>query len=233
MSPQDARQRDDEIYSMDSLVARARDAAHEWLGRLAPQPSDMSGVAPVGTVGTGAQANGLEHPNYVSETIPTVARAFIFLDLCGFTSFTASHGEEAAIDQLRTFRSLTREIAARRGVRVDKWLGDGAMIVGVDVGPTIAAAVEIVARYTKQPLALRGGFAHGNVLILDGDDYIGRPINLAARLCESAGPGELLAMGYPAESLAPWIVVQDTRSLTLQGLGRVHGVQRLGVVADL
>ncbi len=218
---------------MDSLVARARDAAQDWLGRLAPQPQDRSGGAPVGTVGTGAHSIGLEHPNYVSETIPTVARAFIFLDLCGFTSFTAAHGEEAAIDELRTFRGLTREIAARRGVRVDKWLGDGAMIVGVDVGPTIAAAVEIVARWTKQPLALRGGFAHGNVLILDGDDYIGRPINLAARLCESAGPGELLAMGYPAETLASWIVVKDTRSLTLQGLGRVHGVQRLGIVADL
>jgi len=231
--PQNARQRDDELYSMDSLVTRARDAAHDWLARRAPQPTNGAGGAPVGTVGTGSNVSGLEHPNFVAENIPTVARAFIFLDLCGFTSFTAAHGEEAAIDELRTFRNLTRAIAARRGVRVDKWLGDGAMIVGVEVGPTLAAAVEMVARCAKQPLALRGGFAHGNVLILDGDDYIGRPINLAARLCESAGPGELLAMGYPAESLAPLIVVQDTRSLTLQGLGRVHGVQRLGVVADL
>jgi class 3 adenylate cyclase len=231
--PQNARQRDDELYSMDSLVTRARDAAQDWLARRVPQPSNGAGGAPVGTVGTGTNSSGLEHPNFVAESIPTVARAFIFLDLCGFTSFTAAHGEEAAIDELRTFRNLTRAIAARRGVRVDKWLGDGAMIVGVEVGPTLAAAVETVARCAKQPLALRGGFAHGNVLILDGDDYIGRPINLAARLCESAGPGELLAMGYPAESLAPWIVVQDTRSLTLQGLGRVHGVQRLGVVADL
>ncbi len=49
----------------------------------------------------------------------------------------------------------------------------------------------------------------------------------------SPGPGELLAIGYPAETLAPWIVVQGTRSLTLQGLGRVHGVQQLGVIADL
>jgi adenylate cyclase len=233
MSPQNAQERDDEVYSMDSLVTRARDAAHEWLARLAPNSNSQESGAPVGTVGTGTHTIGVEHPNDVAETIPTVARAFAFLDLCGFTSFTAMHGEHAAIDELRTFRGLTREVAARRGVRVDKWLGDGAMIVGVDVGPTIAAAVEIVARCAKQPLALRGGFAHGNVLILDGDDYIGRPINLAARLCESAGPGELLAMGYPAETLAPWIVVRGTRSLTLQGLGRVHGVQQLGVVADL
>jgi class 3 adenylate cyclase len=232
MSTQDARPRAEETEHADSLVTRARDAAHGWLARLAPQPSEAEG-APVGAIGTGTHTTGVEHPNHVAETIPTVQRAFAFLDLCGFTSFTATHGEHAAIEALRSFRAITRETAARRGVRVDKWLGDGAMIVGVDAAPTIATAVEIVARCAKHPLALRGGMAHGNVLILDGDDYIGRPINLAARLCEAAGAGELLAMGYAAETLPPWIEVRGTRSLQLQGLGRVRSVQQLGVVSDL
>ncbi len=88
---------------------------HEWLARLAPQPNDGPGGAPVGTVGTGTQTSGIEHPNYVAETIPTVERAFIFLDLCGFTSYTAAHGEHARSRRCALFRGLTREIAARRG----------------------------------------------------------------------------------------------------------------------
>ena len=39
---------------------------------------------------------------------------------------------------------------------------------------------------------------------MDGEDYIGRPVNLAARLCQVADPEELLAFGYPAEALPPW-----------------------------
>ncbi len=212
---------------------RARgEAAHELLARLAPPPPAAPAHLPagVGAVGTGTQPAGIEHPDHVGDRIPTVERAFAFLDFCGFTRFTATHGEHRAIEALRMFRTTTRETAARRGVRVDKWLGDGAMIVGVEVGPTIATAVEIVSRCASEPLALRGGIAHGSVLILDGDDYIGRPINLAARLCEAAGPGELLAVGYPAGTLAPWIVVQGTRRVNLQGLGRLHGVQELGLL---
>jgi class 3 adenylate cyclase len=221
----------DDVIASTSLVARARDAAHDLLGRLAAQTADTrtTTVPPIGAAPT---PRGIEHPDHVLDRIPTVERAFVFLDLCGFTKYTATHGEHSAIEALRMFRLITRETAARRGVRVDKWLGDGAMIVGVDVGPTIATAVEIVSRCADHPLPLRGGIAHGSVLILDGDDYIGRPINLAARLCEVAGPGELLAVGYPVEALAPWIHVQGTRTLTLQGLGRVGGVQLLAIRAD-
>lgn len=83
------------------------------------------------------------------------------MDLCQFTPFTAAHGERRAIDALTTFHTLTRSIATRRGVRVAKRFGDGAMLIGVEVGPTIAAAAELVARYDSQSLALRGGVSDG------------------------------------------------------------------------
>ena len=114
-----------------------------------------------------------------------------------------------------------------------KWLGDGAMIVGVEVGPTMATAAELIGRYDGSTLALRGGFAHGQALIMDGDDYIGRPTNLAARLCQAAHPEELLAVGYTAAFLPPWIKVLGIRSVTLPGLGRIRRAQRLGLVPDL
>ena len=47
-----------------------------------------------------------------------------------------------------------------------------------------------------------------------------QPANLAARLCQTARPGELLAVGYRASMLPPWIAVHSTRSVTLRGIGR-------------
>jgi class 3 adenylate cyclase len=224
--------------NLPRLVTDARHAGRSLMEQIQP----VSGAADDGprddgarhgTVGTAIHTSGTAHPHEVADAIPLIERAFAFVDLSGFTSFTASQGEHAALDALRTFRSLTRDIATRRGVRVAKWLGDGAMIVGIEVGPTIATAAELIARYDGQPLALRGGIAHGAVLIVDGDDYVGRPANLAARLCQVADPGELLTVGYPATSLPPWIRVLGTRSITLRGLGRMRRVQQLGLVADL
>jgi adenylate cyclase len=218
------------------LVRQVRDAGRDLVERLgaAPMttPYDDHG-ARHGTVGTAPTTSGTEQPRELADAIPLVERAFAFMDLCGFTSFISNNGEHAAIEALTSFRSLTRELATRRGVRVAKWLGDGAMLVGVEVGPTIAAAAELIARYEGHRLALRGGLAHGRVLIFDGDDYIGRPANMAARLCQAARPGELLAVGYPTGALPAWIRVLDTRSVTLRGLGRFRRVQELGLVDDL
>ena len=68
---------------------------------------------------------------------------------------------------------------------------------------------------------MRGGIADGWALLFDGDDYIGRPVNLAARLSQAARPGELLAVGYPPETFPAWMQVLGTRDLTLRGLGRL------------
>lgn len=180
--------------------------------------------------GTASENTGMESPRQLAGAMPLVERAFVFVDLCGFTAFMATNGEHAAIDALNTFRNLTREIATRRGVRIAKWLGDGAMLIGTETGPAIAAAAELIARYDGDELALRGGLADGWALLFDGDDYIGRPVNFAARLCQAARPGELLGVGYAPDTFPAWMQVLGTRDLTLRGLGRFRRVQRLGVV---
>jgi adenylate cyclase len=217
-----------------SMVDRFRYTGHEIIGRPGVALVEAgSGSARSGAVGTAPPSRGIEAPWEIAETIALVDRAFAFVDLCGFTHFMATNGEHAAIDTLTRFRSLTRDIAVRRGVLVAKWLGDGAMIVGVEVGPTLATAAELIGRYDGSTLALRGGFAHGQALIMDGDDYIGRPTNLASRLCQAAHPEELLAVGYPAASLPTWVRVLGIRSVTLPGLGRIRGAQRLGLLPGL
>ncbi len=224
----------DETETGRELVERARTTGQSVAARLGfSGASSDSGTAAAGAVGTAPAARGVEPPRDLAETIVPLERAFAFVDLCGFTKFIATHGAHAAIDTIASFRALVREMAARRGVRVAKWLGDGAMIIGVEVGPTIATAAEVIGRYDGRTLAIRGGVADGEVLMIDGDDYIGRATNLAARLCQVAKPGELLAPGYGAEILPPWVTVLGTRRVNLPGLGRMNSVQRLGLVPDL
>ena len=75
-----------------------------------------------------------------------VERTFVFVDLSGFTNYTASHGDDAAGRILKAFRLLTRDLASARGVRIDKWLGDGCMVVSVDQAAAVVFALELERR---------------------------------------------------------------------------------------
>ena len=124
-----------------------------------------------------------------------VVRSFAFIDLSGFTRYTNTAGDGAAVEVLSTFRQTVREVCALRGVRVAKWLGDGAMLVAIEPEPAIEAMVDIEQRIDQigSALPLRGGIARGPVILFEGDDYIGPAVNLAARLCDLAEPHEILA----------------------------------------
>src|SRR5256885_9343348 len=93
------------------------------------------------------------------------------------------------------FRSAVRQIATDYGVRIAKWLGDGCMLVSVEPGQLIGAVctLEELAHDLELPLALHGGCAGGAVILLEGDDYTGRSVNLAARLATTAHAHEILA----------------------------------------
>ena len=123
-----------------------------------------------------------------------VRRNFAFIDLCGFTSLTDEKGVGEAVMALSTFRSVVRERAGWRGVRVAKWLGDGAVLVAAEPRPLLDAVLRMEQALDARgcPLPLRGGVAAGRVILFEGDDYIGRPVNLAARLCDEAEPHQLL-----------------------------------------
>ena len=123
-----------------------------------------------------------------------VPRTFAFVDLSGFTNYTAAFGDDAAGRILSAFRSLAREIASERGVRIAKWLGDGCMIVSVDQGDAIAFVLDLENRSAEvcSPLTLRAGIASGYALLFEGDDYIGSAVNMAARLCDIAERYEVL-----------------------------------------
>jgi class 3 adenylate cyclase len=147
-----------------------------------------------------------------------VPRTFLFVDLGGFTNYTAENGDDAAGLILSTFRSLIRDIASQRGVRIAKWLGDGCMMVAIDQVDGINAALDLEARAgVLAPLSLRIGMATGYALLFEGDDYIGSAVNLAARLCDASGPFEVLMPAGQLEDLPEGISVMPHGPLELRG----------------
>lgn len=166
-----------------------------------------------------------------------VPRTFVFVDLSGFTNYTAAFGDDAAGRILSTFRGIVRTVASDRGVRIAKWLGDGCMVVAVDQRDAIEFVLDLEQRATDvcAPLTIRAGLATGHALLFEGDDYIGRPVNLAARLCDAAGPGEVLA-DIDADGLPDWVRSAGQVTVRVTGVGDVAGVHQLavdaGVLAD-
>ena len=163
-----------------------------------------------------------------------VERCFGFIDLCGFTSFTDRHADDEVVLVLAEMRTALREAAARRGVRVVKWLGDGAMLSSPDVTAVIGLVLELDARMAEAlpSLPLRAGLACGPVIMFEGDDYIGRSVNLASRLCSEAQPREILATTVVAADLPAWAVAGDVHPVAGRGLDVPAQVVGLAVRTD-
>jgi adenylate cyclase len=163
-----------------------------------------------------------------------VSRTFGFVDVSGFTALTKREGDEAAVRVLIDFRSMLRETCSRRGVRIAKWLGDGAMLVCVDTAPLLATVLEIEhgagrSLIAERNISVRSGVTTGAVILLEGDDYVGHSVNIAARLCDQAPDGVVLALPSVVDDLPRWATVESRQQLELRGIDEPLGVVRLGV----
>jgi adenylate cyclase len=131
--------------------------------------------------------------------------AIVFTDLVGFTAYTDAHGDRAAVDVLDRQSSIVEAGLAGRG-RVVKELGDGLMLwfhsgaTGVEAACDILTSVAAARDAVDFPLAVRMGMHLGDV-VERGDDYVGQTVNIAARVADLAGPGELLVTEQVVRSL--------------------------------
>jgi class 3 adenylate cyclase len=161
-----------------------------------------------------------------------VERCFAFVDLCGFTAFIEHYGDERTVVVLADFRTRIREIAARRGVRVTKWLGDGAMFSSEDTQAVASAVLELgVVVPHSIPLEVRAGISRGPVIMFEGDDYIGRATNVASRLCDAARPGETLATREVVSHVPRWVAASETRFYPALGFDRPLEASQISVGA--
>ena len=136
---------------------------------------------------------------------------------------TELEGDERAVDVLTAFRSLLRDICSRRGVRIAKWLGDGVMLVCVDTRPLLETIMELhhVVSEISGPVgtvSIRSGVTSGDVILMEGDDYVGHCVNVAARLCDLAPGGEALADPSVLPHLPSWGVAHAETHVALKGV---------------
>lgn len=208
-----------------------RVAAPAWVGAEGPVAhppvGHARGLGPATEWADARQGPGTERPDELpdGDAHLSIERTFCFVDLAGFTAYTHRHGPEHAVALLSDFRRLVRNVAAKRGVRVAKWLGDGAMLVGTEPEPTSALAVDLVHRFAETDITVRAGIATGVALLFEGDDYIGEPVNLAARLCSVAEPGEVLG-DIDVDALPEWVRAEPVE-VDIRGIGRLDGISRL------
>jgi adenylate cyclase len=157
-----------------------------------------------------------------------VPRTFAFVDLSGFTRFTDLHGDDEAVAVLAQFRTAVRSIASDEGVRIAKWLGDGAMLVAVEGPSLVSAVVEVQERFALDGLLpVRAGLAWGRVILFEGDDYTGGAVNLASRLCDLAQPFEVLATAEVAHELPGAVAALPVGPKQIPGFGAPISVVRL------
>jgi adenylate cyclase len=100
-----------------------------------------------------------------------------------------------------------------------KWLGDGVMVYFREPAGAVLAALRTVERLpgTGLPPA-HVGVAAGPVVI-QGGDFFGRTVNLAARIATHAGPGQVLVNDRVAQSVSlDGVAFVPVAEVALEGL---------------
>lgn len=126
-------------------------------------------------------------------------RTFLIADVRGYTLFTQERGDEAAAKLATKFATIAREEISERGGEVIELRGDEALAVFGSARQAIRAAIGLQERFVDEtladaeiPLPVGIGLDAGEAVAVEGG-YRGGALNLAARLCGRAGPGEILA----------------------------------------
>ena len=114
-------------------------------------------------------------------------------DLKGYTDFVEQRGAAAAAELLTQYRALAREAIGEFGGAEIKTEGDSFYVVFDSVSSAVRCGLAITtaaSAATDQPIRVGVGIHAGETIEADGG-YVGSPVNIAARICAQAGPGQV------------------------------------------
>ena len=124
---------------------------------------------------------------------------FVIADVRGYTRYTQEHGDEEAGRLAARFAELATEVVEADGGRLLELRGDEALSVFRSARQALRAAVDLQRRFRERvdgrpafPLGIGVGVDAGEAVPV-GDGYRGAALNVAARLCSVAAPGQSLA----------------------------------------
>jgi adenylate cyclase len=201
----------DEVRDAYSTLVRLQPPMMRWLVQRYNEQRSTAGI--VGGFEEFFASRGLGPPP-AKRGPPAVA----FIDLSGFTRATEERGDEVAVRFAMTLQREAEAAAARHEGRLVKLLGDGAMLWFPDAERGVLASVATVQAMGAGSLPPHAGVHAGPVIERDLDLF-GRTVNLASRIADAAGPGEVLV----SES------VVDTVDLPHLRFERTDGVDLKGV----
>jgi pimeloyl-ACP methyl ester carboxylesterase len=117
--------------------------------------------------------------------------AILFADLVDSTAKQAERGDRGWRDQLGAWEQVMGRIVDQFTGRIVKFQGDGVMDVFGSAGDALRAAKAALGASAGLGLTARAGVHAGEAYEVDGDLF-GTCVNIAARVCGQAGPGEVL-----------------------------------------
>ena len=167
----------------------------------------------------------------------------VFGDLRGFTAFAETTEPEEVIGILREYHNALGPLVHKYEGTIERFIGDGFLVLFNDPLPcpdsaarAIRMATEMRACMTRLSEAWRKhghelgfavGIAHGYATLgrigFEGRfDYsaIGTVVNLAARLCSQALPGQILIDPKVYAAVEAEVDAEPAGELTLKGLSR-------------
>lgn len=137
-------------------------------------------------------------------------RAIVVVDVVESVRLMQQH-EQDVIERWRRFVNEVRTLwLPRHGGRLVKSLGDGLLMEFDRVAPALAASLDLQkaliplnsGRSVDSMLELRTGIHAADVVIDDLDVY-GSGVNLAARLCGLAEPGQIVVSAEVRDEIVP------------------------------
>jgi class 3 adenylate cyclase len=135
----------------------------------------------------------------------TGVRTILFTDIVGSTEMCSKHGDDAAIIMLRTHDHIVRMAVGANNGREVKHTGDGIMAAFNSAAGAVRAACKILGDLQQHnsdgpdfPVTVRIGISAGEP-VEQAADLFGSTVQLAARLCASAEPGQILVSNVVAD----------------------------------
>jgi class 3 adenylate cyclase len=132
----------------------------------------------------------------------------LLTDMAGSTAMTQQIGDAAHVDVLRAHNEIVRRCLSSHGGREIKHTGDGIMASFTSASGALECAMTIqqsLAEYASEHpdvnLHVRVGVNAGEPVAEDGD-YFGTAVQLAARICDLAKPGQILVSGVVRDLVA-------------------------------
>jgi class 3 adenylate cyclase len=167
----------------------------------------------------------------------------LFCDLRGFTGFSESSDPEDVMSLLRDYHAAIGEIIIKYNGTLERYAGDGVMVVFNDPVPVPNPALQAVQAALNMRMAIGAliekwrrlghdlgfgiGIAHGYATLgtigFEGRfDYaaIGTVSNVASRLCDEAKPGQILISPRVLMAVEDLVTVEPIGEFTLKGIRR-------------